>query len=369
MAEVYPYLRVILFLCATVMSVLPAISIQNSKLESMDIFRVTLNPASASNVHEVRFGLWSFCLHGASLDVNNTICDVFSPCNLSGSLRLCSQKSEGFPYCASHSSLALRSYKLALLEYGYELTMTAFFHGDTISKSMSPAWTRPFVAHAAAAISTTGSLIFLGVNHPSRILYKMTIFISAVALLCDFAVSCHIKALLKELKMTNFAEKYSCGPGFVLQIISMVWIVVELVCTGSARTSHEESDLPLANSRFSRSTTLVVLGPKAYQPSMEPHTLPSPPKPAIVRRYNELVDERFSDRDGCPICLELKALPFMSQLPCNHVFCTECIYKSVKIYKRCPVCNRPSNTDDVTSVAVPASHDLVAPLNLAFRNL
>ncbi|OCB87112.1 hypothetical protein A7U60_g5847 [Sanghuangporus baumii] len=367
MAEGYPYLRVFLFFCTTVMSVLPAISMQNSKLESMDIFRVTLNPASASDVHEVRFGVWSFCLHGASLDGNSTICDVFSPCNLNGSLRLCSQKSEGFlAMPIPIFKLSPSSYKFALLEYGYELTMTAFFGENTMSKSMSPAWTRPFVAHAAAAIATTASFILLHINHPSRKCYAASLVISGIALICDIAVSYRLKALVKELKRMNFAEKYSCGPGLVLQIISTVGIVVELVCTESTRASLEESVLPRTSSRFSRSTTLVDLGPKAYRPWMGPHTLPPPPDPVIVRRCKELVDECSSD--GCPICLELKALPFMSQLPCNHIFCTECIYKSVKIYKRCPVCNRPSNADDVTSVAVPASHDLVAPLNPAFSN-
>ncbi|KAH8110672.1 hypothetical protein DFH11DRAFT_759195 [Phellopilus nigrolimitatus] len=195
--------RLFLFFCATVMSVLPTISIQNPALSTLDLFRVNLNSSAASNIGEVRFGVWSFCLHRTSLV--GEICDTFSPCNLTGTLRLCSEQ-----------------------RYGYGLTLSATAGSEKPgSKSVTPAWTRALASHAAVSIMMVICFILLCFNSANPLVYAFAIFVAFISFLCDIAFNYHLKSVTSSLVNLGIGKNYKPGPGFALQIISGIWLLFE----------------------------------------------------------------------------------------------------------------------------------------------
>jgi hypothetical protein len=53
--------------------------------------------------------------------------------------------------------------------------------------------------------------------------------------------------------------------------------------------------------------------------------------------YEELVTTRENVTDAeCPVCLEIRVR--IDRLHCGHAFCRDCLFKSLRIRKSCPVC-------------------------------
>ncbi|KAH8110645.1 hypothetical protein DFH11DRAFT_1801831 [Phellopilus nigrolimitatus] len=332
--------RIFLFLCATVMSVLPTISIKVPAFSTLDIARTKTNPSEAGNVKEIRFGVWSYCLHRSS--VNGDVCETFSPCEPSESLRVCSNQ-----------------------KYGYELVVTA--SGKLGTKKLDTNWTRALAVHAAALITFVVDVIF----------------------------QIYIRTFTKELKHIGVGQSTTTtlrvGPGFILQLISNMFLVLEFCFilddgdgevdpwdrrsssessesprpdspaqsatrpesprpesprpgspTQSAPIPQTESPMPISPSESIPTTRNTSQNPKKFELYTPKFTLMSPLKRALKphRKATDLLPGK-----ECPICTDRKMNAELRELPCEHVFCLNCIKTSVELYKRCPLCNR--NAEDI----------------------
>jgi hypothetical protein len=59
--------------------------------------------------------------------------------------------------------------------------------------------------------------------------------------------------------------------------------------------------------------------------------------------------KRIIEEDNCPICLDRlknKKKKDLGQLRCGHIFCRDCIKKSLKYNPRCPLCQGIFNLID-----------------------
>lgn len=68
------------------------------------------------------------------------------------------------------------------------------------------------------------------------------------------------------------------------------------------------------------------------------------------RTFHHLVKEpeKVSDTLKCPVCMEVFDEPvFCGGRPCQHVFCTECIYQALERNEQCPVCREPMLAEDL----------------------
>ncbi len=53
--------------------------------------------------------------------------------------------------------------------------------------------------------------------------------------------------------------------------------------------------------------------------------------------YEELVTTRENATDAeCPVCLEVRTR--IDRLDCGHVFCRDCLFKSLQVQRKCPMC-------------------------------
>jgi hypothetical protein len=59
--------------------------------------------------------------------------------------------------------------------------------------------------------------------------------------------------------------------------------------------------------------------------------------PMDLDEYESLVTARENAFDAeCPICMEIRVR--IDRLDCGHVFCRDCLLKSLRIQRRCPLC-------------------------------
>lgn len=66
-----------------------------------------------------------------------------------------------------------------------------------------------------------------------------------------------------------------------------------------------------------------------------PHFTPAP-ESVIDRLRHVHVENAY-----CTICCETVKDCIVTQLPCTHEFCTECIEAALKVDQRCPNCRAP----------------------------
>lgn len=78
------------------------------------------------------------------------------------------------------------------------------------------------------------------------------------------------------------------------------------------------------------------------------------PKRANVQRVRDLLHSRTSSSletsNECPVCFEdyRKLDPMSTQ--CGHIFCKECIIKSIEMKKQCPICAKDATEDNIIRV-------------------
>lgn len=105
--------------------------------------------------------------------------------------------------------------------------------------------------------------------------------------------------------------------------------------------SHAEVFNPL-NGFVKRKSIVIEVGlepnePVAAAASPTPTAAPAAAATAVDTNANNVPTQRRFELE-CAICLErLEGQP-VSSTPCGHLFCSECIENSIRIYKACPVC-------------------------------
>ncbi|KAJ5076726.1 breast cancer type 1 susceptibility protein [Anaeramoeba ignava] len=67
---------------------------------------------------------------------------------------------------------------------------------------------------------------------------------------------------------------------------------------------------------------------------------------------NSKINQVFTDLQKevrCQICLDTFKSPF--SLPCNHIFCSECIFAASRVSQKCPLCKEPFSNRDLQPVS------------------
>jgi len=299
-----------------------------------------------------KFGLEfgrSFCLHRGT--TKGDLCDSFSPCDLSGELRLCSKR-----------------------DYGYDVKiMTAEGAGTEGSERMQASYTKVLACHVAYSAMVATCLLLLFLHSPNVTILRISLIIAVLTLFLDVVFCIRADTVAKHLSKLAVAGHARAGPGFGLTFLSAFFLYFE-----ERAASYASEPLPVPTPPTSESADFysharmlerarpvlpihvessTTTSPRSYrnerdiEKSLHAFSSSHPiqkPKPARPRVHRQATDGLPGSE--CPICLERKTA--LSELPCNHVFCTECTGKAVSLYDRCPLCNKKSKVQDVRRLSM-----------------
>ncbi|KLO13769.1 hypothetical protein SCHPADRAFT_968010 [Schizopora paradoxa] len=183
------------------------------------------------------------------------------------------------------------------------------------------------ICSSPTSVSTFATLATLFTRRPSIWTSRLSLLVSFTALIVSILFCTLIENGLEKFdEVLNPNVEF--GAGTELLIVSFALNIIEERARWYVRRKEARSTvLPLA--LLGDASDRLALS-SAERPS-ESSTLTLPPRVYFASHFAAKSFE-------CTICME-DGLKDFTILPCGHGFCTKCTEKSLKLYKRCPLCN------------------------------
>jgi len=269
----------------------------------------------------MRFGLWSYCLHRDNFD--NNPCNTFSPCANEDRRGICSPA-----------------------QYGYYAEITHESSDSGLQTfTLTQQWTGALLVLTFSTVAIFGTLGSLFMPRPSLWVARFSLFICFCALVVGFLFCYTIQNGLQ--RFDDFlSPNVEFGAGLELLIVSFILLVLEERARWCIRRKEAQSALlpttTTSESRLDNAASAIALSP--IERVATEATLAVPPPAYMSDSFEKSSFE-------CAICMgdELKVF---AMLPCRHTFCSDCIFKSLKRSKRCPLCNAETHARDIQSFRV-----------------